>query len=275
MKKTFLAKRNALLSSARFSSGTIALLVAIVALLLRLLAPNIFWYITAPVFRVSDSIATGSHYVLSGFNDAAALTVKNDALTNQNSALANENRALQAKIADLSALPGTSAGAGIPASVLVRPPQSPYDIFVLSAGTHVGVEQGMEALGPGGVPLGRITSVTEDFSQLTLFSAPGVSTLGWVGSSHTPITILGVGGGALSAVAPRSANITEGEMVYVPGPGELSLGTVVRVDSDPSSPSLTLRIVPALNLYSVTWVELRATPLGTFTSIPSASSTPL
>jgi len=31
----------------------------------------------------------------------------------------------------------------------------------------------------------------------------------------------------------------------------------VRIDSDPSSPSVTLYIQPALNPFSVTWVELR------------------
>ena len=81
---------------------------------------------------------------------------------------------------------------------------------------------------------------------------------GWVGQEKIPLTLIGGGGGTLGATAPRSAPIREGDSVFLPGPGALPIGSVVRIDSDPASPSVALRIQNAVNLFSVMWVELRA-----------------
>ena len=262
MKKIFLAKRNALLSSRSVTWGVYALAVAIVVLLMRLLAPNIFWQAIRPVFSVSDALASQSHAFMLSFSDTAKLAVQNERLTAANAALASENRALQQKSASVSALLGMAApstASGILAGVVARPPESPYDTLVLAAGTKAGVLLGMEAFGEGGVPLGVVSSVLDDFSRITLFSAPGMTTSGWVGHANAPLTILGAGAGAMSASIAREAGIAVGDTVFVPGPGQLPIGSIVRVDSSPLSPSVTLRIMPAANPFSVSWVLLRAT----------------
>ncbi len=264
MKKTFLVKRNALLSSTSISWGASALALAILALLLRLLAPNFFWHIVTPVFRIADTLAAQSHLLLSSFGDAAALALQNEKLVNENTALSNENRTLLQKAASITALPGSHVTernntSGILAGVVARPPESPYDIFVLAAGEKAGVTSGMEVFGAGGVPIGFISSVSDDFSHAMLFSAPGIVTHGWIGPSHTPLTIQGFGAGVMSASLARSAGIVEGDTVFVPGPGALAMGRITRIDSDPLAPEVTLRIMPTLNLFSITWVVVRDT----------------
>ena len=52
-------------------------------------------------------------------------------------------------------------------------------------------------------------------------------------------------------------DIAVGDTVFAPGPGMLSIGHVVRVESNPSSPGITLRIMPNVNLFSLGWVQLR------------------
>ena len=271
MKKIFLAKRNALLSSRSITWGVYALALAIVALLLRLLAPNVFWQALSPAFKVSEAISSESHAFVTSFSDAAELAARNEKLSTANAALASENRALQQKLASVSALLGAAApngASGILAGVIARPPESPYDTLVLAEGTTAGVKLGMEAFGEGGVPLGVVSSVLDDFSRITLFSAPGMTTSGWVGSTSTPLTIFGAGAGAMSASVAREAGIAVGDTVFVPGPGQLPVGSVVRVDSSPLSPSITLRIMPAINPFSVSWVVLRTTGV-----VPMAFST--
>ena len=108
-----------------------------------------------------------------------------------------------------------------------------------------------------------------DFSRVTLFSAPGVITNGWVGAGNVPLIIKGAGAGVLNASVPRSAGIFVGDIVFVPGPGMLPVGVVMRADSDPASPSVTLRIMPTINLFSVAWVTMRDTGVKLF----SATST--
>jgi cell shape-determining protein MreC len=279
MKKTFLVKRNALLSSASVSWGAVALACAVLVLLLRLLAPNFFLHTFAPAFRVADTIAAKSNLFFDSFGDVALLAAKNEQLRIENTALANENQALQQKAASVSALIGTpgssrTAISGILAGVVARPPESPYDTLVLAAGSQEGVILGMEAFGGGGVPLGAVSAVMDDFSRVTLFSAPGMVTRGWVGRAGLPIDILGGGGGAMNASLSRSANVAVGDTVFAPGPGMLPIGSVVRIDSDPSAPEVVLHIMPALNLFSVSWVELRDTGTALRNSFFAATSTP-
>ncbi len=258
MKKTFLAKRNSLLSSAEALWGIVALACAIVILLIRLAFPNFFWHVFTPIFRSADALSTKTHSFLSSFNNAAALTSKNEQLTNENATLAIENQTLSKKLEDISALSKSQTPpTGILAGVVARPPESPYDTLVLSSGSQNGVALGQEAFGIGGVPVGVVSSVLHDFSRIMLFSAPNTDTSGWIGKNNLPITIFGSGGGTMKASVSRSANISAGDTVFVPGPGMLPIGSVVRVDSDPSSPSVTLRIQFATNPFSISWVTLR------------------
>lgn len=256
MKRTYLAKRNGLLSLTDVSWGVFAIVFTVFVLLVRLLAPNFFWYIATPIFRTADTLALESHTFFSGFRNTATLALQDEKLTNENAALATENQTLVQKVADIGALAPTS---GIIAGVVARPPESPYDTLVLAAGSASGVTLGMEAFGDGGVPLGVVSSLQTDFSRVTLFSAPRVSTLGWVGNASLPLTLEGAGGGAINATASRSAAIAIGDTVFVPGPGALPIGKVVRIDSDPAASSVLLRIQSTLNLFSVTWVTLRDT----------------
>jgi len=150
-----------------------------------------------------------------------------------------------------------------------------YDTLVLSAGTHAGINKGMGVYGVGGLPLGVVSGVTSDFSRATLFSSPGVSVAAWVGNDHTPITLVGAGGGAYTARLPRSASIAVGDAVFLSGPGAIPVGTVIRVGGEASDPLATLFIRPATNPFSITWVTLRevgATLAGV--RLETASSTP-
>lgn len=278
MKRTFLAKRNALLSSANLSWGTLALAFAVLALLLRLLAPNLFLSAFTPAFRITDAIAATSHTFFNSFGDAAVLTARNEQLMSENAALAAENATLVEKEASLTALLGAPTSprtSGILAGVVARPPTSPYDTLVLAVGSSAGVSLGMEAFGAGGVPLGIVSSVTIDFSRVMLFSAPGVETHGWVGKEVLPLSIFGAGGGVMQASLSRSAPVVVGDIVFAPGPGMLPIGSVARIDSDPSAPGVTLRIQPALNPFSIAWVELRDSGAALKGAYSFATSTPL
>lgn len=276
MKKTFLVKRNALFSSTNISWGAYALLFSVLILLLRLVAPNFFWIAFTPVMRVSDAFANAGHSFFSSFEDRAKLSLQNEKLLEENNMLTNENQTLAQKIRGLSSLP---RDANVVAGVIARPPSSPYDTLVLAGGLNEGITLGMEAFvplagkaGAVGVPIGIVSDVLADVSRVTLFSAPGVTTNGWVGEKNVPIIIAGAGAGSLRTSVARSAGIGVGDTVSVPGPGHLAIGSVTRVDSDPNSPSVTLQIRPAFNLFMVGWVVLRDTGM---TALKISTSTPI
>ncbi len=260
MKKIYSARRNALLTSTSVSWGAVALILVLLVLALRLVAPNLFWKVFAPAFQASDVLTDTGHAFFSGFKNASTLSLENERLSNDNAALSLQNRMLEDRLAEISGL--VKEPGAIIAGVVARPPTSPYDTLLLSAGSNHGVAQGMMVFGEGGMPLGFVSSVLPDFSRATLFSSPGMTVNGWVGAKKTPLSVKGVGGGAMSASVPRAAEIAVGDVVSLSGPGGLPLGVVKRVESDPLSPSATLNITPALNFFSIQWVSLRDSGAG-------------
>jgi cell shape-determining protein MreC len=215
-----------------------------------------------PLYRAGDAVAAASHRILLYFDTVATRAEENEMLRNENATLANESEALAAKVEQLTALLGTATpreGRTHVGSIITRPPESPYDTFLIAVGERDGVSVGMEAFGPGGVPIGTISSVLADVSRVTLFSSPGETTQGWVGHARTPLIITGAGGGAFSASIARAAGVVVGDTVFAGGPGMLPLGKVARIDSDPLSPGVTLYIMPAYNLFSSGAIVVRGT----------------
>lgn len=261
MKRTSLAKRNALLSPAGFSAGAVALALVALLVVLRLVFPGAFLSVTMPIVRAGNGIASGFHVVRSSFAQVAAVTLEKERLTEENQALAAENRALADHVASLTLLLGdvrpVSQPSGIVVGVVARPPVSPYDSLVVASGSADGVAEGMEAFGNGGIPVGTVTSVSQSFSRVTLFTAPGVTLEAWVGTNHTPLTLHGAGAGAFSAEALRAAGIAEGQAVYAPGPGALPLGVVKSVTGDPAAPTVSVHIAPAVNPFTLSYLVLR------------------
>lgn len=271
MRRTSLAKRNALLSRQTLSPGLLATVFALLALLLRLTAPDAFYAAVAPMARLGDTLTSGSRTLVASFGDTARLAKRNEELEEQNRALLGANLGLTERLAALDSLVGAPES-GMAAGVLMRPPQSPYDTLIVAAGREEGVVPGMEVFGQGGVPLGIVTLVARRSAQVTLFSAPGVTTGGWIGPKKLPLTLVGEGGGVLAAYLAKAADIAEGDVVYLPGPGALPAGRVARVDSDPSFSQVRLQIVPATNPFSLTWVVIR--DIGTV-DFRSATAPPL
>jgi cell shape-determining protein MreC len=275
MRRTFLAKRNTLLSGNPISWGAWALLFALVLVLMRIVVPGLFWSLTAPAFSVSGKISESAHVFFGRFQNAELLSKRNDELTSVNAALAAENKTLSQKIADLDALGGATAAEeeeAIPAAVLTRPPTSPYDTLLVAAGAREGAMLHMEAFGAGGVPVGFVSAVSSHVSRVTLFSAPGIETDAWLGDAATGIRLSGKGGGPFIASIARTIPAAVGDIVSISGPGRIAVGSVAQIDADPLSPTVRLDILPLINPFSIAWVSLRATGAENFLE---ATSTPL
>lgn len=256
MRNIFLNRRNVIMPRGAASAGSTALAFAFLALFVRLVAPDFFLAALAPELRLVRVFSARAHTVAAAFSGATALAARNDALTAENELLANENRALADEIASLSGL-GIAPGRGIVASVLARPPVAAYGTLILSAGSEQGVAPGMEVFGNGGVPLGVIKTVTERFSRVALFSAPGATLAAWAGATHVPILLIGAGAGAFSASAPRSANFSEGETIFAPGEPAAPIGVIERIDGAAAAPIVSLAIAPAANPFTLTMVVVR------------------
>lgn len=251
-------RRNALITTGTVTTAIAVLVLALGLFLLHVFVPGFLVNSVTPIWQGGNAVVESSHRFFSLFGNAAALTNERDRLANENLALAERNRTLEAALADLHTLYGTEASrqGRIVAGVLARPPVSPYDSLVVAAGTRSGVKVGAIAYAGGGVPIGTVASVSETSSRVDLYSHGGSTSEGWVGEKRIPITLMGRGAGAFEATLPRESGITEGAVVYLPGPGAIPVGTVVSIVSNPSAPRDVVRIAPYVNLFSVPVIEI-------------------
>ncbi len=264
MKKPFsrnlsvLRRRTTFLPRYTFRTAGAFCILALLLIGLRVFIPEVLTAIGRPFWSMGTSVTNAVSSVGTDFSSKAALAGDRERLLNENAALSERNRTLEAQIADLTKLTGSPLAAGTPiiAGVLVHPPVSPYDTLIVDVGEKSGVKEGALVYGIGGVPLGTVESVSGSSARISLYSAPGRVNEGWVGDNRTAVSITGRGAGSFEASISHAAGITAGMIVYLPGPGALPIGTVVRVDSDPSSPRDTLHIAPYQSPFSLTWVSI-------------------
>ncbi|HWU24233.1 MAG TPA: rod shape-determining protein MreC [Candidatus Paceibacterota bacterium] len=238
------------------AAAVLAFLILILTII-RLAAPG-FWYgVTTPVWRIGASITTfvGGNVTT---ESKASLRAERDANAQKVAALTSENAMLSAKVADLTKLLGTRVepARGIVASVLARPPVAPYDVLIIDQGTADGIVLGSLVTGNGGTPVGTIGQADASQSRVTLFSTHGIQSSGWVGDSRIPVTLTGEGAGAFSASVPKAAGVQVGDGVYLASGGAFPVGTVVKIEVDPSSPTVSLDVHPYANPFSLTWVTV-------------------
>jgi len=256
MRKTYFGRRNALIPRGTALVGGVFAVVAIVIVILRVALPGTLIAVASPLWRLSAA-AEGAFYAGSAsLQSPAKLQSELDAANTSNAALTDQNKTLAAQVVDLEKLLGTRTDVppAVLASVVARPPESPYDTLVIDQGSRASVAPDALVTGPGGVPVGKVASVNAASARVTLFSSPGVATDAWIGQSRVAATLTGVGSGAFTAAVPKDTSIVVGDSVYVADNGAAAIGTVVRLDSDPSSTSMTLRIQPLINPFSLTWV---------------------
>jgi len=237
------------------ATGGIVVLIIVVLIVIRLIAPTVWHTMTTPLWRVGHVVSIR----LGGVGESKmTLSSERDTYAAQVAALANQNAALTAKVTDLTKLLGTRTqpDPGIVAAVLARPPVAPYDVLIIDQGTSAGVTLGALVTGEGGTPIGTIGQTDASQSRVTLFSTRGIQSPGWVGASHIPVTFTGAGAGAFTVSVPKIAGVQVGDGAYLASGGAYPVGTVIKIEVDPSSPNVSLDVRPYANPFSLAWVTV-------------------
>lgn len=140
------------------------------------------------------------------------------------------------------------------ASVLLKPPQSPFDMLILDVGEDMGVVIG-DRIHAQGVLIGAIAAVFTRSSTARLFSSPGEQVMVEVGSGiHT--RALGEGNGNFSITVPRETEIETGDPVVLPGFDRAFLGNVAVIEQTPTGSFKTVRFRTPVNVGELTLVEV-------------------
>jgi len=165
-----------------------------------------------------------------------------------------ENEALKTRLGRLPE--GTSTTL---ATVLLRPPATPYDTLVLDVGLSEGVAAGDLVFAAGSVVVGRVTEVYRSTSRATLFSAPGQSheTVLVTEAASVPLVVEGQGGGSFVGRLPQGIVVSAGDSVVFPDLMPVFVARVSATETAPGESFQTVYMQLPVNPFWLQYVEVR------------------
>lgn len=126
------------------------------------------------------------------------------------------------------------------ASVIGRPPQSPYDTIVINLGINAGIEMGDPVWWPPGIHLGEVATVREKSALVELTSSNDVRHPAF--AAGVPLMLEGRGGDGMQADIPASVEIPLGTVVLSEA-HNMPVGVVVAADDLATTDQQRLYIV--------------------------------
>lgn len=236
------------------SAGIIVLVIVLVLGMVRLAMPGVFVSMFSPLWQLGSALDTSFKRAGDSFGNPRELALERDQLRIDNEGLIRQLELANAQIADLGGLTGDTGSESDIVGVMAYPPVAPYDVLILAAGTAHGMQAGRIVYGTGGTPIGVITEVNQQSSRASLFSEAGRETAGWAGENRIPVVLVGSGAGTFRLTVAKDTGLIVGDVVYLPGPGARPVGTITRIDTDPSSPDALVHIFPYVNPFSLPYV---------------------
>ncbi len=119
-------------------------------------------------------------------------------------------------------------------AVLVRPPHSAYDTFILDVGLDSAVTIGNMVFASDTVVLGVIDQVFEKTSRAKLFSSVDTHTDALVDRNSLSVELVGTGGGNFEIRVPQDVDVIEGDKIILPGIVPHILAIVEAIESVPT-----------------------------------------
>lgn len=144
-------------------------------------------------------------------------------LFNSRKALLEENAMLKERLIELERQKGRDTSL---ATVLARPPQTPYDIVIVDIGSHASVYVGSKVLLPEGEPIGLVFEVLGKQAKVKLFSTVEEETDAVLERHSVPVVLVGAGGGSFKITLPRDVAVEKGDRILSADEGSHLLAVV-------------------------------------------------
>lgn len=157
------------------------------------------------------------------------------------SLLKEENSLLEEKLGILS--PGT-----ISASLLLSPPQMPFDTILVDQGKSSGVSVGSKVFLENVVALGFAEEVYDDLAKIRMYSSPGVRTSAIHQRDGALVELEGRGGENFFLEAPLGFPIEEGDVFLLPGSKLAALAIASKVKKEESSSFISILLQVPIGL---------------------------
>lgn len=135
-------------------------------------------------------------------------------------------------------------------NVLSKPPQSPFDTFVIDKGQNDGVSIGSNVYISNGIILGKVVSVTSKTSIFKMFSGGGEITEATVSRTGANFSLTGEGGSNFSLEVPSDTDIIWGDS-FIHSSSQSVLATVIFVDSNSQSSFKKIHLKTPINFLQI------------------------
>ncbi|MBI5005324.1 MAG: rod shape-determining protein MreC [Candidatus Lloydbacteria bacterium] len=216
---------------------------------------SFFTPIEHPLLRFGASVHIAINNLFPFFKTNKALIEENKTLKSElgevNGRLLTYNLLVEENKTLKESFNRTAAESPILANILAGPSRSPYDTFILDAGLREDVAVGDMISVFETVALGTITEVSSQTAKATLFSAPGEKTAVRLAGGHTPVDIVGQGGGMFLFTLPRDIPVMRGDMLALPGIHQKIVGIVTNIDTPSNNPFQTVTAVVPINIFEL------------------------
>ena len=221
-----------------------------------------------PIWTVRDTIIGGFQNVTGFFSFKSALVSQVSSLQNQITtlelkqtdydAVVKENQDLKNLYGRSDSNIGMETASGINGRILARvlsaPPQSPYDTFVLDAGSANGLSVSNKVYISDTILIGEIGSVTDKTSIVNLFSKSGMTNSLTLSRTGAVYDVKGLGGANMSVEVPKDADILWGDVFEYPNLKTSVVGSVYYIDQSAQSSFKNIFIRVPGNVFQTKWV---------------------
>jgi cell shape-determining protein MreC len=246
----------------------LCVLCALAAFIWREPFAGALWRVLGPVASVRTSLAASVGTLVEGFAPNASLAAENESLRAQlasTSVALMDRNLLYAENIELKARLNRPASStrSVLASVIMRPPASPYDTLMLDVGSDASVRVGDLVSAGGSVYVGRIAQVYGQTSRATLFSTPGETLDALLTnprtSTNTPLSLAGQGGASMVGEVPTGVDVSVGDPVILSNLGVELVAHVTAIDMGGEKSFKTVYVQLPVNPLSLRFVEVRLT----------------
>lgn len=157
---------------------------------------------------------------------------------------------------ELKKIKGNAEILSVVASVISRPPKTPYDTLIIDSGSFSGIETGDLVIALGNVFVGEVFEVNSYMSKIKLYSSPGNKIDVLIGEEKIQKEAIGVGAGNFRTELPKEIEIKEGDIITVSSIVANIFGVVEKIEEKTTDSFKTVLFRSPINIQEIRFVEI-------------------
>jgi cell shape-determining protein MreC len=246
-------------------SGKSRLLQLFILVAILISGATVFYFLDSVIISTASSVWKTENVItrhlrngVAFFNTRQALVRENAILRERLSVLEKEKTALsleQIQIDTLLDLVGRKQESRlVAAAVLSHPPQTPYDVLIIDAGSTQSVIEGSKVISLEGSVLGVVSKSFPEKARVKLYSTNGEQTNVVLERDGLSVILNGSGGGNFKLVLPRDVKVEKGDRILSPEIRPRLVAVIEEVNVKPTDSFKEILAKSPVNIFNLRFV---------------------